>query len=246
MRKKILFPLLIGLILLAATILGQQPSYSQTLSCKEVTTNQMSVMRKAWEQNLTSITSQEIPASEMVDDAFESARTYRCWLEYLCRAVYYSGNANPAESASIGLAEGHIGRVPGCVPPEDVEIPGTAIEYIPECKTTGNNISSEESLNNLNANFRACVLELEREFGNELADESDKDQLTRLQDEGVVYIKLEKELKTVNAVQRARALEEKLLGIVNRMRVMETYAQTLKTLFLKLNALLPCYAGKCT
>src|SRR3989338_1174732 len=112
MNKKRFLPI-IGIITILGLVVLAPPLYSKTnlpyptpkeikggLSvCKQVFINKMSEMRSAWEVNLETLTSQEKPASEMVDEAFEGVRTYRCWLEYLCRSVRYSCSANPASSS---------------------------------------------------------------------------------------------------------------------------------------------------
>ena len=77
---------------------------------------------KDWEANLKRIAAQERPASEMVEDAYESLRTYNCWLEYICGAVQYSGHAPIESTLNTGLTEEQIGRVPGCQAPEDLRM----------------------------------------------------------------------------------------------------------------------------
>ncbi len=81
----------------------------------------MDTIKNAWNKNLSDMMNQEKPASEMVDEGFESLRTYQCQLEYTCRAVYYSGYGTP-ESAEGGLTSAHLGVIPGCQAPEDLGV----------------------------------------------------------------------------------------------------------------------------
>lgn len=249
MKYKILA--LIGIISLIFWI---RPLYSQTnlpypeikdieggpSQCSQAFINRMSTMRGAWEANLETLTSQEKPVSEMVDEAFEGVRTYRCWLEYLCRSVRYSGPANPIESEGTGLAEVHIGQVPGCAEPEDITIPtisGPAFQYIDKCHAEG--------LEKAQSNYNECMQYLELNFGQPATENAQK-HLEDLKQKSTVFLTLEKKLKQVHAQQSARAMEDKLRIILNKMHAMEGYAQTLKTFIFKLEALLPCYAKPCT
>ncbi|MBN2307227.1 hypothetical protein JXD20_04540 [Candidatus Peregrinibacteria bacterium] len=75
-----------------------------------------------WQNNLEQLTAQEKPASEMVDEAYESLRTYDCWMEYICRAVLYSGYAPLESSLGTGLKEEHLGIVPGCQAPDNLRL----------------------------------------------------------------------------------------------------------------------------
>jgi hypothetical protein len=80
----------------------------------------MGYVEKTWSENLNNLTDQEKPASAMVDEAFENLRTYECWLEYICRAVDYSGYASPDTVLDGGLTSKEIGKIPGCQAPEDM------------------------------------------------------------------------------------------------------------------------------
>ena len=251
MNKKIIIPL-IGFILL----LSYGLSYSQgTLPypepqnakgsppvCHQAFINEMALMRQGWESNLNDITSQEIPASEMVDDAFEGVRTYRCWMEYLCSTVRYSGTALPAESAGIPLTEDHIGSVPGCADPEDIEIPTTTLHYLEQCYVPEGSLRITAPTDN----FDACTRYLELNFGQPKPGTKSSELLQHLKNTSTVYITLEKKLKSIHGDQRVRAMESKLGAILKKMNAMEGAAQTLKTFILKLDDLLPCYASKCS
>ena len=80
----------------------------------------MAYAQKAWSDNLDTLMGQEKPASEMVDEAFENMRTYQCWLDYICRAVQFSGYGPPEAAFGTGLTSTQLGVVPGCQAPEDM------------------------------------------------------------------------------------------------------------------------------
>lgn len=237
MNKKILFITGTSLALVAGLTLWSPVSLSEPLTCEDAYTEKAALMNRAWGQNLQSVLDQEIPVSEMVDDAFEGARTYRCWMEYLCRSVSHSISASPLESAGTGLHEEHIGVVPGCADPEDLEIPGTQISYIPQCSGA----PSDDFLN--------CVKMMQRQFGERdgaTGAEPVAAEVERMREESVVYVKLERALREAAAEQRTRAVGTKLREILVKMRGMEDAALTVKNLFEKLNSLLPCYVRECT
>lgn len=257
MNKKIFFPLISTALLLAISLV-LRPSYSAEgllydlnrpdLSaghpplCQQSFLNEIHVMRQAWESNVNAITSQPIPASAMVDDAFDSVRTYRCWLEYLCRTVQFSGT-NPEPPAAAVLGEQALGRVPGCAAPETIVIPGTSLHYLSQCSTSpGNSIS----LTDTQGNFNACMKYVDLNFGvPESRGAPSSLLLQNLADQSTVYISLEKKLKNVSATQRSRALTNKLQEILGKMQGMEQQAQSLKNFLNKLYNLLPCYVGQC-
>ncbi|MFH0820216.1 MAG: hypothetical protein V1908_00420 [Candidatus Peregrinibacteria bacterium] len=254
MNKKIFIPLIgITLALVGAAYLGTARSEeglpynldspkSDPPLCHQAFLNEMALMRGAWENHINQLTSQEKPASEMVDEAFQATRTYRCWLEYLCRTVQYSGMGS-AEETAAGVLEGHVGRIPGCAAPEDIVIPNTQLKFIDQChvKDGGSMTVEEVQLNNTNA----CMRYVELNFGTPESDTPSAAMLKNLQNQSTVYIALEKKLKGVNSSQRARALETKLFEIVNKMSGMEAQAQYLKNFLNQLKSLLPCYVGQC-
>ena len=108
----------------------------------------MDAVERDWDNSLQSLIDQEIPASEMVADAYESLRTYNCWLEYICRAVEFSGHA-PIESVaplpsvtnpnqmnpSVGLTKAHLGVVPGCQAPEAMKMETEYNTFVDVMKT---------------------------------------------------------------------------------------------------------------
>ncbi len=82
----------------------------------------LEAVKQDWLANLIKITNQERPASDMVEDAYESLRTYNCWAEYICKAVFYSSYAPADSSIGTGLKEEHIGTVPGCQDPDNLRM----------------------------------------------------------------------------------------------------------------------------
>jgi len=263
MNKKILFPLLgITLLLVMAGFL--RPSYSadglpydldhpKTGSdgapnpplCQQAYLNEIHIMHQAWEANENAITSQPIPASDMVDDAFDSVRTYRCWLEYLCRTVQFSG-ANPAPTSNPNVTavfgEQALGRIPGCAAPQNLVIPGTRLHYLPQCS---NGPGNALTLTDTQGNFNACMKYVDLNFGAPNPGAPSAALLQNLADKSTVYISLEGQLKNVSSSQRSRAVTQKLQDILGKMQAMEQQAQTLKNFLNKLYNLLPCYVDKC-
>ena len=79
-------------------------------------------MKDAWAENMTQALDQEKATSEKIDDVFEGYNTYKCWAEYLCRAVQFSEFGSP-NTALTGLTKVHIGEIPGCQAPEDLGMP---------------------------------------------------------------------------------------------------------------------------
>jgi hypothetical protein len=88
-------------------------------------------LEEGWKNNLNNLKDQEKASSDITGDAYENLRTYNCWLEYVCKAVLYSGIADPlstrTELGTVGtgitsthLKEAGIGTVPGCQDPEDM------------------------------------------------------------------------------------------------------------------------------
>ena len=94
----------------------------------------LGAITKDWQANLKKIADQQRPASDMVEDAYESLRTYNCWMEYICGAVQYSGYA-PIESAlGTGLTKEHLGTVPGCQAPEDLRMENDYNHFVQSLK----------------------------------------------------------------------------------------------------------------
>lgn len=127
--------LIIGIISVVIGVLGWQlTSFSQEASPfeKECGSNSCCIayntglksMKNAWEENMIQALDQEKATSDKIDDAFEGYNTYKCWSEYLCKAVQFSEYGDP-KNALTGLTKKHIGTIPGCQDPEDLEVPDT-------------------------------------------------------------------------------------------------------------------------
>lgn len=228
----------------------------------------MDAVKRDWQTSLQQLVNQQEPASQMVDDGYQSLRTYNCWLEYICRAVEYSGHA-PIESAiGTGLQSRHLGVVPGCQKPEDMkmgpeyntfmktmrQIPilgilptemekamiENKISYLPSCQTDTNDNRSPDIIRT-KANYDACKAALEINFG----CPAGVDQVL-CTDSSTAFVTLENVLKKRQGDQEAAALEQKLTTIVTKLQAMETHVDTLKNFLDQLDARFSCYAGKCT
>ena len=240
MFKKTIIPI-IGIFIITISIIGWQsrsysqgnipyPNIDQAQSgddpplCTQAWANEMHLMQSAWHANLEAMRDQEKPTSEMVDEAFDSLRTYRCWLNYLCYTVQYSGIADFENIGERKLTEAEIGQIPGCMPPEDIEISTTSIKLLPQCKVMTNQYKFKPAM----TNYERCQ------------------NIVNLHTDFIALVTLEKTLKTNYAQQKARALEDKLVNILSQMHSMEVSAQYLKTLFYKLDQKFgDCYLEKC-
>ncbi|MCK5139651.1 MAG: hypothetical protein KAQ85_07410 [Thermodesulfovibrionia bacterium] len=80
-------------------------------------------IKTAWAKNQQQALDQEKATSEKIDDVFEGYNTYKCWAEYICRAVQFSGYSSP-KNVEGGLTKEHLGTIPGCQAPEDLTMPG--------------------------------------------------------------------------------------------------------------------------
>jgi hypothetical protein len=108
-------------------------------ACCMIYKGAMGYVEKAWSENLKNLTDQPKPASDMVDEAYESLRTYQCQLEYICRAVEYSGYAPPESTFGTNkLTSDQIGTIPGCQKPEDLGVPDTWDSFISFLKDNWN------------------------------------------------------------------------------------------------------------
>lgn len=221
-------------------------------ACKKTMANQIFLMRSAYNQNLSDLLVQEKPTSEMVDESFEALRTYRCWLDYACYAVLYSANADPKATESTGgkLLSGQIQPIPGCAKPENIEIPGTQIQYVPACSATGETRADEKrTIEFAYGNYTDCKNLVEREFGDYLSvDRTAKEVDTfpkDAMDRSPGYIALEKALKANSAEQQVRPLRDKFQSILLKMQGMEGHMTFLKEQLLSLDTRLACYCSKC-
>lgn len=90
-------------------------------------------IKDAWANNQIQALDQEKSTSEKINDVFEGYNTYKCWGEYLCRAVQFSGFNSPdskADELFDGLSKKHIGTLPGCQDPEDLEFTATWNNFV--------------------------------------------------------------------------------------------------------------------
>jgi hypothetical protein len=210
-------------------------------------------MRSAWNNNLNDAADQEKATSEVVDEAFESMRTYRCWLDYLCEAVRLSSYArsasdvtqteNPSkEDADEALAYNLVEKS-GCVDAENTEIPGTKIKFMEFC-VAGE--AAKETLTNATKNYTECRELIGYEFG-EKPKESQLSQevIEKIKEESTAFVALEKVLRTKSAEKKNRALQNKFASILNKMHAMQAHVELLKQYINTFDAKLPCYAEKC-
>ena len=258
--KKLIIPIIGISILLTGLIGWGNKLYSETdlpypnptdqeglNACIQSTKNEIALMRDARDQNLNTMLDQEKPTDEIVDEAFENMRTYRCWLDYLCEAVLYSSNAEPKDIETLKNIEKltweHIDSLPGCVLPENVEIPGTKLKFLEHCpiaKETGN------KFNLMTANFTKCRELVNREFAELPEEDGDSSEATEsFRNKSSAYIAMERALRANSAEKKNRALKNKLSSIINKMHAMEGHMELLKSHIFKLDSLLPCYPAKC-
>lgn len=250
-----------------STSTSSAPDTSYDMCCIDYN-EAMEAAKKDWENSLQKLIDQQIAASKMVEDGYESLRTYDCWLEYICRSVQYSG-IGPIESAvGTGLTSELLGTVPGCQDAEDLrmeteytslmrtmkEVPivGVApdllsnayvdnkINYFPRCQTDGNN-NENPSVTRAKANYDACKRALELNFG--CPEGIDKELCPEFSN---AFVTLENVLQKTHGDQKASALERKLQSIVTGLHVMEEHVNYFSNFLQQLDARFVCYAGKCT
>jgi len=252
--KRIIIPIIAVTLILIGFVVTRSSTYSasglpypdldpdpnkvpaSSVNCVRSAANTAYLMRKAWTDNLNALLAQEKPTSEKVDDGYESLRTYRCWLDYLCKAVQYSGPA--AKSATLKdpknpnsgyrpLTKGEISQVPGCASPNGMEIPGLQIQYIPACR-----VGNVDTVESTQANFSDCRKLVEREFSGD-------------PDTSLAFIALNNSLRMDSANGEIKPLKEKFSSILLQMLAMEDHMTSLKEQILTLDKKMPCYVGKC-
>lgn len=244
MKKSLL---IIGLIIIVATVslgVNTYSKYTNPQTCQQAVINEVDLMRTAWNTNLQSLMEQEKASSEKVDEAFEGMRTYRCWLDYLCKMVSYSGNGNETE-----LSKYAIDTIPGCLPPKNIIIPTTKLKFIPQCRVSKANAGTN-TLEETQANYKMCKDMVALEFYADPEEKKGKitdssQALEEFKDRSSAYIGLERALKGDSASQKSRVLKNKLNSILSRMHGMETNMVTLNNYMTKFDSLLPCLIGKC-
>lgn len=231
----------------------------------------MEAAKKDWHSGLQALIDQEVAASKMVEDGYESLRTYNCWLEYICLSVQYSGHA-PIESVlGTGITSEHIGSIPGCQDPENIrmeteynnimrsmeEIPIASL--VPAVAQHIDSVFEENKLNyfprcqtdgNNNASpnitlaksrYDACKNALELNFG----CPPDVDQVF-CPEFSNAFVTLESVLQKAHGDQKAAALERKLETVVTGLKAMEEHVNYFSRFLSELDARFSCYAGKCS
>ena len=243
------------------------PSTTYNMCCIDYN-EALDAVKRDWQASLQKLINQEEAASDMVDDGYESLRTYNCWVEYICRAVQYSGHA-PIESAiGTGLTSEHLGIVPGCQKADNLkmekeyntlmqtmkeipivgilpsEVEKTMIEnkinFFPRCMTDPNDNRSPNIVQ-AKSQYDACKRALEMNFGCSTGIDE-----VRCVDRSTAFVTLETILKKKQGDQKAAALEKKLGTIVPKLQDMEAHVGYLSNFLNQLDARFSCYAGKCS
>lgn len=254
--KKLILPIIGVTVLLISLVMLQPQTYSQSnllytdpINCIQETANEMATMKAGWLQNENSLMDQEKATSKKTDEAFESMRTYRCWLDYLCETVLSSANAAP-ELLTATVTREHVRSIPGCAHPEDIQIPGTELKLLKKC-VSGETLKSKV-VQEAATNYRGCKRITNLDFAplegkdGEPANANDKAAVEQFKNQSSAFIALERLLKQNSSDQKNKALQQKLGSILIKMRVMEAHATFLKTQVQKLFDLMPCFAPKCT
>jgi len=262
--KKIIFPIITLAIIAIFIIFKADTSSSEAIpypkiegnnpsQCLQSTANELVRMRNAWNNNLSSMLAQEKPTSDMVDEAYESMRTYRCWLEYLCQDILYSGNADKtkiekeeAKGINIGI---YLKAMPGCMDAEDIQIPGTKLKFMPHC-----HVDSTYDYKNtiIETQFQECQALLKAEFADPNSTDSfqtvgtlNASDIKKIKSQSSAFIGLESALKTKSAGQKSRILQEKLNSILNKMSGMEYAINILSGHISRFDQKMPCFISKC-
>ena len=265
MNKKILIPI-IGIAILIFSITGWRiNTYSQSKlpypnfpekggpnHCLQSIANEVALIRDAWNTNLQILLEQQKPASEMVDEAFESMRTYRCHLDYLCEATLFSGIADPTKLKDGEDISARLKNLPGCLNPEYIAIPNTHFKYLSYCNIPKENIATSASVESVYMQCRNLVqlefadtTQRDEYFGHTEAGKFPAKEREKLMSSSAAFITLEKTLKNANADQKGRVLQEKLQSILMKMRGMEYNVNQLKQYIEEFDSRLPCVAPKC-
>lgn len=254
MRKKIT-AFIIVIVIIAAGIISWKMNtysasgkpYSKPQSCLEATANEIYLMRAGWNQILKTITDREKPRSEIVDEAYESMSTYRCWLDYLCETVLLSGNLN-AKAVAAGLVKKNdIKTIFGCVAPENIKIPTTKLQYIPECKVSSS-VAGTMLLQEATQNYQTCRQMVALEFADKVTDKTTQSiskYMETIKNTSSAYIGLETLLKSSSAAQKNRVLQKKLSDILTGLNAMESHMDYMVQFMNRFDSLMPCTIGKC-
>lgn len=284
MKKKILITG-ITITALCISILGwKMTSYSQQdnkfyaeclgNSCCMAYNEGFDAIKNAWQNNMQQAIDQEKPTSDKIDDVFEGYNTYKCWAEYICGAVLFSGFGSP-DTALSGLTKKHIGTIPGCQDPEDLEMPDTWPGYVNTLKDEWEfTVNSSDNTSGVIAPsvFTASSIPFipqcmtDKESLNKNLQSSDYETAGYNYDECMAVFKsnfgcgdeedcespevaltiVETALKQDNADQKVSALENKLASIIQRMHSMQLQTEYLKNKIISLDSLYgDCYPAKC-
>jgi len=261
--KKLLPIVIIGLIAIPAVFLSfpsktsskTQLTYSNVgASCTQAWENGADALEEGWYSSLQNMVNQEKPTSQVVDDAYESLRTYRCWLQDLCKSVQWSGNQTvrnilqQKQNTAKTLGSFALGNIPGCVDAEDVELPSTWADFqesisknpfynppaepgkfnmIPQCINSSQTKTIDDFISGV-AEYQACKKYTEDSFSNR----------------GVNI--LEDTLFTAAAEKKASAVESKIIDITKRLQGSQANAQLFKQDFIEFMNRLPCVLKSCT
>lgn len=263
--------LTIGAVVIVLAIVGwQNKSYSvinlphsEATTCNQAYENSIAALENSWEENVQTMLDQEKPASEMVEEGFENLRSYECMMEYVCRAVQFSGYGAPSSAVGTGLRHEHIGQIPGCQQPEDVGLPSgfeevmmsiitlgydqadiqyNKIPFYEQCMTSPNN--NPPDMIAAKNNYEACINLVEKKFACIYgADENTSP--AECTNNSISFVKLETALKKNSADQKAGAFEKKMGDILAKMLAMEANVGYLKAKLTSIDARYDCKPYKC-
>ncbi len=243
--------ILISIIAIAIAVIGvmqwNPKTYSQSnkpTNCSEATTNEINLMRAGWSENLQSLLAQEKPASKMVEEAFEGLKTYRCWLNYLCETVLFSGIALPEDMQILEgrITRTQVGRLPGCSHIDQATIPGTELKYMPLCHIS-ESVSGRFSV--IQANKDSCIKQVGREFSDFSAKTDSAEDAENFKNHSSAFVGLEAALKQASAKQRNQTFNRKMQSLLNKMTGMHGNMVFLREQINTFDSSLPCYAAKC-
>ena len=214
--------------------------------------NEMALMKSGWHQNMKDAGDQEKATSEIVDETFESMRTYWCWLDYLCETVLYSSLEDSERIKKLEEETGmpfqitteHIDRLPSCAKPQDIEIPGTRLKFMNQCSIGRSELLAAKA----EENYQSCRRLVNNNFS-ELPDPEKGSKnaaaVEAFKNQSGAIISIERALKAKSAEKQNRALQNKLSDILNKMYAMEAHMELLKEQMFKIDTLIPCYAAQC-
>lgn len=224
-------------------------------------TGAMASAEADWNSYVNDLLAQPKPTSKKVDEAFNSLRTYDCWVRYVCESVRVSGFANPQDLQEGIRAINIGGPIPGCQAPEDVKFGDnwdefvTALDnqtdlisainepnkiaFLPACMTNppNNDKMNTETFQNAELQYQSCLDTAEVILG---CVEGDCENTPS------ALAGLEIALKKDHAQQRANALERKLADLNNRVAVMQSVVQQVKNFLQSLALRYECAPAECT